>query len=63
METIIRHEYKLWKKNVPFIYDTLISKALDWPSLSVDWLGPSKEATPDHITHRLVVGTHTDKQE
>lgn len=37
-ERIINEEYKIWKKNCPFLYDTVITNALDWPSLTVDWL-------------------------
>jgi len=35
---IINDEYKIWKKNSPFLYDTLITHALEWPSLTVNWL-------------------------
>ena len=31
-------EYKIWKKNAPFFYDTLYSHALTWPSLTCEWM-------------------------
>ena len=31
----IAQEYKIWKKNTPFLYDTCVTHALDWPSLTV----------------------------
>lgn len=37
-ERVIGEEYKIWKKNSPFLYDCVITHALDWPSLTVDWL-------------------------
>ena len=37
-EMIINQEYKIWKKNTPFLYDTLYSHALTWPSLTCEWL-------------------------
>lgn len=37
MEKIINEEYKTWKKNSPFLYDLLISHALEWPSLTCQW--------------------------
>ena len=40
-EAIVNEEYKIWKKNAPFLYDIVMSHALDWPSLTVDWL-PTK---------------------
>jgi hypothetical protein len=27
----------VWKKNTPYLYDLIIIKALEWPSLTVDW--------------------------
>lgn len=31
-------EYKVWKKNAHFLYDVIISTALDWPTLTTQWL-------------------------
>lgn len=36
-DQIINEEYKIWKKNTPYLYDTLIMKALEWPSLTVSF--------------------------
>jgi len=30
--------YKTWKKNSPFLYDLLLSTALEWPTLTIQWL-------------------------
>ena len=37
-EQRIFEEYKIWKKHSPFLYDTLYSHALTWPSLTVEWM-------------------------
>ena len=37
-EKIINEEYKIWKKNTPFLYDLVVTHALEWPSLTVEWL-------------------------
>jgi histone-binding protein RBBP4 len=37
-EQRIFEEYKIWKKHAPFLYDTLYSHALTWPSLTVEWM-------------------------
>src|SRR6478609_1036083 len=37
-EKIINEEYKIWKKNTPFLYDLVMTHALEWPSLTVQWL-------------------------
>ena len=36
-EKIINEEYKIWKKNTPFLYDLVVSHTLEWPSLTVQW--------------------------
>ncbi|KAK3171456.1 Histone acetyltransferase type B subunit 2 [Lepraria neglecta] len=59
-EKIINEEYKTWKKNAPFLYDMMLSSALEWPTLTTQWL-PDKQEFPDkdYATHRLLLGTHT----
>jgi histone-binding protein RBBP4 len=37
-DRLINEEYKIWKKNSPFLYDLVMTNALDWPSLTVQWL-------------------------
>lgn len=37
-ERIINEEYKIWKKNTPYLYDLVITHALEWPSLTCQWL-------------------------
>lgn len=37
-EKLVNEEYKIWKKNTPFLYDLVMTHALEWPSLSVQWL-------------------------
>ncbi|XP_051147194.1 WD-40 repeat-containing protein MSI1-like [Andrographis paniculata] len=63
-ERLINEEYKDWRRNVPFLYDTVITHALDWPSLTVEWL-PGKEEPPgtDFAIHKLILGTHTSDGE
>ena len=39
----INEEYKIWKKNTPFLYDTIMTHALEWPSLTCQWLPMSNE--------------------
>ncbi|WVR08096.1 histone acetyltransferase type B subunit 2 [Kwoniella sp. DSM 27419] len=60
---IINEEYKIWKKNTPFLYDTVITHALTWPSLTCQWL-PDQTSPPDadYTVHRMVLGTHTSGQ-
>ena len=41
-EQMIFEEYKIWKKNAPFFYDTLYSHALTWPTLTCEWM-PSRD--------------------
>uniref|UniRef100_A0A286XZU4 Histone-binding protein RBBP4-like N-terminal domain-containing protein n=1 Tax=Cavia porcellus TaxID=10141 RepID=A0A286XZU4_CAVPO len=36
-EHVISEEYKIWKKNMPFLYDLVMTYALEWPSLTTQW--------------------------
>ena len=42
-EKIINEEYKTWKKNSPFLYDLMLSNALEWPTLTTQWLPDKQE--------------------
>ncbi len=37
-ERQINEDYKIWKKNSAFLYDLIMTHALEWPSLTVQWL-------------------------
>ncbi|CAK5070605.1 unnamed protein product [Meloidogyne enterolobii] len=63
-ERIINEEYKIWKKNCPFLYDMVMTHALEWPSLTVQWLPDVKRVDgDDYTTHRLILGTHTSDEQ
>ncbi|WPB06510.1 uncharacterized protein RHO25_011167 [Cercospora beticola] len=57
---IINEEYKIWKKNSVFLYDIMYSRALDWPTLTTQWL-PDVKQEPGKTSrqHRMILGTHT----
>lgn len=61
---IINEEYKIWKKNAPFLYDLVISHELEWPSLTIEWL-PKRDSVPetDYAIHKLILGTNTSEKE
>jgi len=61
---LINEEYKIWKKNTPFLYDIVMTHALEWPSLTVQWM-PDKVTSPDkdYSVQRLILGTHTSDNE
>lgn len=62
-ERLVNEEYKIWKKNTPFLYDLVIAHALEWPSLTVQWL-PGKELVGDKYSkQKLILGTHTSEGE
>ncbi|KAF5401887.1 Chromatin assembly factor 1 subunit [Paragonimus heterotremus] len=62
-ERVINEEYKIWKRNTPFLYDMLMSHCLEWPSLTAQWL-PSVERTDRDVSiHRLILGTHTSDEQ
>lgn len=57
---VINEEYKIWKKNAPFLYDMMLGNALEWPTLTTQWF-PDKLSNPNEnfSVHRLLIGTHT----
>lgn len=63
-EKVINEEYKIWKKNAPFLYDLVMTHALEWPSLTVEWLPDKKHMVgQEYTTQRLLLGTHTSDAE
>jgi histone-binding protein RBBP4 len=46
------------------LYDLVLSHALDWPSLTAQWMPDAKMSEKkDYQTQRLVLGTHTSEGE
>jgi len=63
-ERLVNEEYKIWKKNTPFLYDLVITHALEWPSLTVQWLPDRTEPEgKDYSVQELILGTHTSENE
>lgn len=63
-ERLINEEYKIWKKNTPFLYDLVMTHALEWPSLTAQWLPDvTKPEGKDYSIHRLILGTHTSDEQ
>ncbi|KAF3823367.1 hypothetical protein GH733_010803 [Mirounga leonina] len=59
-ERVINEEYKIWKKNTPFLYDLVMTHALERPSLTAQWLlDVTRPEEKDFSIHQLVLGTHT----
>ncbi|KAK3997600.1 WD40-repeat-containing domain protein [Cladorrhinum sp. PSN332] len=59
-QKLINEEYKTWKKNSPFLYDMILSTALEWPTLTTQWFPDVKNVEEkNYRTHRLLLGTHT----
>ena len=58
-DQVINEEFKIWKKNCPFLYDVVVTHALEWPSLTCDWLpDPIVDEEKHCSVHQLVLGTH-----
>lgn len=64
-ERVIDAEYKIWKKNTPYLYDFVLTHSLEWPSLTCQWLPGSKPLLSTSAQygnaseHSLLLGTHT----
>mmetsp|Transcript_3662 Transcript_3662/g.6948 ORF Transcript_3662/g.6948 Transcript_3662/m.6948 type:complete len:463 (-) Transcript_3662:43-1431(-) len=63
-ERIINDEYKVWKKNSPYLYDLVMTSALEWPSLTCQWLPTlNPSSTKTSTEHSLLLGTHTNDEQ
>ncbi|KRY13279.1 putative histone-binding protein Caf1 [Trichinella patagoniensis] len=61
---MINDDYKIWKRNVPFLYDKLITHCLEWPSLTCQWLPHPIWKTSSYSTaFSLLLGTHTANEQ
>ncbi|KAL7463396.1 hypothetical protein ACHAXS_003771 [Conticribra weissflogii] len=71
-ERLIHQEYKIWKKNTPYLYDYVLTHGLVWPSLTCQWLPPVRQLNDGKAVgaiggnsknvaeeHSLLIGTHT----
>ena len=62
-ERLIDSEYKIWKKNSPYLYDIVMTHSLEWPSLTCQWLPTSKPVGDNAAELSLLLGTHTNEGE
>lgn len=62
-DRVTSDEYKQWKKNVPFMYDFMMTRILEYPSQTIQWLNDGIEKIDDDpyesILQRLLFGTNT----
>ncbi|CAK3829284.1 Histone acetyltransferase type B subunit 2 [Lecanosticta acicola] len=57
---LINEEYKIWKKNSVFLYDIMYSRALEWPTLTTQWLPQVQDVPGTNMRqHKMIIGTHT----
>eukprot|EP01025_Chloroclados_australasicus_P012083 TRINITY_DN15501_c1_g1_i4.p1 TRINITY_DN15501_c1_g1~~TRINITY_DN15501_c1_g1_i4.p1 ORF type:complete len:454 (+),score=49.10 TRINITY_DN15501_c1_g1_i4:32-1363(+) len=63
-ERQVQEEFNIWRKNTPFLYDMVITHALEWPSLTVQWM-PERKEYPEqgYSKQRILLGTHTSDNE
>jgi histone-binding protein RBBP4 len=62
-ERLIDAEYKIWKKNTPYLYDFVLTHSLEWPSLTCQWLPIARAKGTTSIEHQILIGTHTTENE
>lgn len=60
-DRVLNGEYRLWKKNAPFLYDLAMTHSLEWPTLTVEWISSvgRKQKNQGSLPQKLVLGTHT----
>ena len=61
----IEEEFQVWERNAIYLYDYQQTYALEWPSLTVQWL-PDMRDDPeeeDKCVQSLILGTHAEEGE
>lgn len=59
-EQLILEEYKVWKKNVKFLYDFVLTHSFYWPSLTVQFFPEAtRNENKNTTTQKLLLSTHT----
>jgi histone-binding protein RBBP4 len=48
----ILEEFAIWKCDMPFLFDLIITRALECPSLTVQWI-----PIHDQSLHKILLGT------
>lgn len=58
-QRLMKEEYKIWKKNKPFLYDMVIIHTLKCLSFPIEWL-PDQEEPPnkDYSIQKMICDTH-----
>jgi histone-binding protein RBBP4 len=60
---IINEEYKSWKKNSLYVYDLIISHALEWPSLTFQWSPTQPVPFDDYALHSCLISENATEKE
>ncbi|KJP89872.1 hypothetical protein AK88_00328 [Plasmodium fragile] len=62
---ISNERYIIWRRNTPFLYNALLRNKLEWPSLTVEFIGVdnSFKAKTNYFTNKILLGTHTSNQD
>ena len=58
-DALIEEEYRIWRKNVPHLYDLVYTQALRWPSPSIQWFPDAKKSENQPAIQRLLHTTFT----
>ncbi|CAA9990029.1 chromatin assembly factor 1 subunit, putative [Plasmodium knowlesi strain H] len=62
---ISNERYIIWRRNTPFLYNALLRNKLEWPSLTVEFIGidNSFKAKTNYFTNKILLGTYTSNQD
>lgn len=57
-EEVETERFKLWKRNIPFLYDVMMINSLEWPSLTVQWLPETVHVNyRQFVQQKILLGT------
>jgi histone-binding protein RBBP4 len=60
----VNEEFRVWRKNIPYLYDMLLSHAMIWPSLTIQWFpDAARDEGSESTTQRVLMSTRTSGNE
>ncbi|ORD99041.1 HAT2 [Hepatospora eriocheir] len=59
LNNLIEEEFKIWKVNIPYLYDLVFTSALEWPSPTVQWFPDLQRHTNNTVSQKILLTTYT----
>lgn len=62
-QALIEEEYRVWRKNVPLLYDLVYTQTLNWPTPSVQWFPDVQRVDNQRSIQRMLMTSFSNGAE